>query len=121
MDIYRFEKLRVYQNAMALVEMVYDLTKLFPREERFALSDQLKRAVVSIVLNIAEGAGGQGDIEYKNFLRIARKSLYETVAALKIAERLFNLTINLALDQCSLVGRELSALIKSLSDKKSKD
>lgn len=106
---------------MELVVRVYNLTKLLPLEERFALSDQLKRAVVSIVLNIAEGSGGQGDLEYKNFLRIARKSLYETIAALKIAEKLFNIKIDRILDQCTIVGRELNALMKALSNKKAKD
>lgn len=102
--MYRFEKLRVYQNAMLLVE-----------EEKFALIDQLKRAVTSIVLNIAEGSGSFGDIEFKRFLKIALRSLYETVAGLKIAEKIFNLNIDVALKKCETVGKELTALIKSLN------
>ena len=114
--MYRFEKLRVYQNALKLVEEIYRITKSLPVEEKFALIDQLKRSCTSIVLNIAEGTGSLGDIEFKNFLRHALKSLYETVAGLKIAERLFNANVTSALESCEIVGKELNALIKSLSN-----
>ena len=116
--MYRFEKLRVYHNSLELVTAIYKLTKLLPTEEKFALIDQLKRSSTSIVLNIAEGTGGLGDIEFKNFLRIALKSLYETVAGLKISEKLFNLDIKTALEKCDIVGKELNALIKSLSSQR---
>jgi len=116
--MYRFEKLRVYHNALELIAEIYKLTKLLPIEEKFALIDQLKRSVTSIVLNIAEGTGALGDIEFKNFLRHALKSLYETVAGLKIAEKLFNLDISIALNKCETVGKELNALIKSLTNDK---
>lgn len=113
--MYRFEKLRVYHSAMDLVEDVYKLVEKFPTDEKFALSDQLKRAVTSIVLNIAEGSGGLGDKELKSYLRNALKSLYETVAGLKIAEKLFEVNIAQVLEKSDKVGRELNALIKSLS------
>ncbi|MDP2638025.1 MAG: four helix bundle protein [Candidatus Levybacteria bacterium] len=116
--MYRFERLRVYHNALELVAEIYKLTKLLPAEEKFALIDQLKRSSASIVLNIAEGTGGLGDIEFKSFLRIALKSLYETVAGLKIAEKLFNINIQISLEKCELVGKELNALIKSLSSQR---
>lgn len=116
--MYRFEKLRVYHNALDLVEEVYKLTKSLPTEEKFALIDQLKRSSVSIVLNIAEGTGGLGDIEFKSFLRIALKSLYETVAGLKIAERLFKVNIKISLQKCEIVGKEINALIRSLTNDK---
>lgn len=112
--MYRFEKLRVYNDALDLVEIIYKLIKELPGDEKFALIDQLKRSVTSIVLNIAEGSGGLGDKEFKSFLRNSLKSLYETAAGLKIAERLFHTEINEALEKCDFVGRELNALIKSL-------
>ncbi len=115
--MYRFEKLRVFQSSLDLVEIIYKLTRLLPKEEKFALVDQLKRASISIVLNIAEGTGGKGDIEFKNYLRHSLKSLYETVAALKIAQRLFGLDISLPLLKCENVGIELNALINSLKAK----
>ena len=117
----RFEKLRVYQNAMILVKMVYQIANSLPKEEQFALASQLKRSVTSIILNIAEETGGLGDIEFKSFLRIARKSLYETVAGLKIAETLFHIDVSRELKQADIVGKELNGLIKSLSSQKTKD
>ena len=118
--MYRFEKLRVYHNALDLVKEVYKLTKDLPIEEKFALIDQLKRSATSIVLNIAEGTGALGDIEFKSFLRVALKSLYETVAGLKIAEKLFKINIKTALGKCEIVGKELNALIKSLTNQRQK-
>lgn len=102
---------------MELVKEIYAITKRLPNEEKFALIDQLKRSSTSVVLNIAEGTGGLGDKEFKNFLRIALKSLYETVAGLKIAEKLFKVDIANALEKCDRVGKELNALIKSLKAK----
>jgi len=112
--MYKFEKLRVYKNAMKLIKLVYEIIKLLPDEEKFGLKDQLGRSVTSIVLNIAEGTGGLGDKEFKNFLRHALKSLYETVAGLKIAEELYRIDVSAQLIQANIVGRELNALIKSL-------
>lgn len=111
---YRFENLRVYKNAMLLVKEIYRLIKALPKEEKYGLSDQLRRSSISIVLNIAEGTGGLGDVEFKSFLRNALKSLYETVAGLKVAEMLYTIKIDTAINQCSIVGRELNALINSL-------
>lgn len=117
--MYRFEKFRVYHSAISLVEEIYKLTKKFPSEEKFALIDQLKRSSTSIVLNIAEGSGSSGDKEFCRFLRIALKSLYETVASLKIAEKLFSLDVNIPVQKCDITGSELNALIKILNVSKS--
>ena len=115
--MYRFEKLRVYHDAMDLVQNVYQTTRLLPQEERFVLVDQLRRSVISIVLNIAEGSGGLGDKEYQSFLRNALKSLYETVAGLMLSQKMYHLNISIALEKCDLVGKELNALIKYLKSK----
>ncbi len=112
--MYRFEKLRVYNNALLLVKLVYKMIEKLPKEEKFGMIDQLRRSVTSIVLNIAEGSGGLGDKEFKNYLRHSLKSLYETVAGLKIIESLYKIDINDCLLQCDKVGKELNALIKSL-------
>lgn len=112
--MYRFEKLRVYQDAMLLVKHIYTVIRQLPPEEKFGLGDQLRRSGTSIVLNIAEGTGGFGDTEFKSFLRNSRKSLYETVAGLKVAEMLYAIEVNQTLGECSIVGKELNSLIKSL-------
>lgn len=82
-----FEKLRVYQQALDLTEVVYRLTRKFPREELFGVTSQLNRAVVSVPLNIAEGQGRWTRAENKNFLIIARGSLYEILAIVEVASR----------------------------------
>ncbi len=53
-----FENLKVYQRALEYVDFVYSITKSFPKTEMFSLTDQFKRASISICLNIAEGSGG---------------------------------------------------------------
>lgn len=72
---------------MELVDKVYDLVGRFPVEERFALSDQLRRAAVSIPSNIAEGFGRETHKDFAHFLSQARGSLYEVDTQLEIAIR----------------------------------
>ena len=85
---FSFKNLIVWQKAVQFTELVYTQVKLFPDSERYALSDQLRRAVVSIPSNIAEGAGRAGNRDYAHFLSIARGSLYETLTQIEIAVRL---------------------------------
>ena len=63
-----FKNLIVWQKAMALVKAVYALSKQFPSEERYALTDQIRRAVISIPSNIAEGNGRASNADYGHFL-----------------------------------------------------
>lgn len=72
-----YRELDVWQMSMTLCENVYTLIQSFPSEERFALCDQLRRAVISIPSNIAEGNGRDSKAEYARFLSIARGSLFE--------------------------------------------
>ena len=65
-----FRKLIVWQKAMDLVRMVYRKSKDFPLDERYALTDQLRRAVVSIPSNIAEGSGRASNKDYAHFCRL---------------------------------------------------
>ena len=83
----RYKELIVWQKAMALVDWVYGMMRLFPKDERFRLCDQLARAVVSIPSNIAEGCGRGSCHDYAHFLTIARGSLFETMTQLEIARR----------------------------------
>ena len=114
---FHFEKLLVWRDAMDLVTEIYQATKAFPREERYGLTDQLRRAVVSISANIAEGRGRYHTKEFVQFLYIARGSLYETITLLKAASSLVYLQpkeVNALLVQCQRVGSKLSGLINSL-------
>ena len=58
---FHFEELRAYQKSLDYIDSVYEITKKFPKEERYGLTSQFIRATASIALNIAEGAGGTGD------------------------------------------------------------
>ena len=78
----------VWQKAMDLVEAVYKATASFPKEETYALTSQIRRAVVSIPANIAEGQGRRLTKEYLYFLANARGSLLELDTHLEIAARL---------------------------------
>jgi len=88
MTVKSYKDLIVWQKAMDLVEMVYQATKEFPREELYGLTNQLCRAAVSIPSNIAEGHARRSTAEFRNFLSIARGSLAEVETQLLIAQRL---------------------------------
>ena len=82
-----FRDLLVWQKSMDLADVVYRLTRSFPREETFGLAAQLRRSAVSIASNIAEGQGRSSSREFKQFLNIARGSLCELQTQLEIAQR----------------------------------
>jgi len=88
MQVKSYKDLIVWQKAMDLVELVYQATKGFPKEELYGLTNQLRRAVVSVPSNIAEGQVRKSSAEFRNFLSIARGSLAEVETQLLIAERL---------------------------------
>ena len=83
-----YRDLEVWKQAMELCETVYGIVRMFPADERYALGDQLRRAVVSIPSNIAEGNGRDSRSEYARFLSIARGSLFEVQTQLELASRL---------------------------------
>lgn len=89
---YSYRKLNVYKNAKAFVIDVYALIKKFPREEQYALCDQLRRAAVSVPSNIAEGLSRFSSKEKAHFLEIAYGSLMEVQCQLDIAKDLKYIT-----------------------------
>ncbi len=80
-----FRKLNAYIYAKELVKKVYELLKKFPREEQYALCDQLRRAVVSLPSNIAEGTGRVSSKDQAHFFAIAYGSLMEVLAQMDVA------------------------------------
>src|SRR5262245_47539385 len=74
----RFTEIRVWQRAHALVLDVYRATQQFPKEERYGVTSQLRRAAVSVPTNIAEGSKRDSNAEYSRFLNIAEASMAET-------------------------------------------
>ena len=89
---YSFEKLKVWQEAKKLVVDVYRLLDSFPKFEKYALCDQIRRAIVSVPSNIAEGSGRRSLKEQIHFLEIAYGSLMETYNQLLIAIELTYIT-----------------------------
>lgn len=84
---YKFENLEVWKLSMGLVHLIYKITKKFPNEEKFGLISQIRRAAISIGLNIAEGSGRKTKKDFANFTRNAIGSTLEVIACLRIAEQ----------------------------------
>ena len=87
-ETFSFEKLDVYQAARDLVKQIYLIQKTFPKEETFALANQIRRASVSITTNIAEGCGRTTPGEKKYFIGVAFGSMTETFSELLTAQDL---------------------------------
>jgi four helix bundle protein len=118
-----FRDLKVWHKAVGCSIAVYKLTSKFPREEVFGLSNQLRRAAVSVASNIAEGYGRGTKRDYLNFLVIARGSNSEVQTQLEIARKLsLGLTADLdaAENVAFEVGKMLNALLKSLRGEESR-
>jgi four helix bundle protein len=109
--MYRFEKLIVWQESLELVKNVYSFSEEL---KDFGLKDQIRRAVTSIPINIAEGSGAQNDKEFNRYLYIARKSLFETLACLKIIALLYKKEDSTIEDQINEVGKLLNGLINKV-------
>jgi four helix bundle protein len=111
------EKLDVWKKAIDFVVAIYRATDSFPKEEKFGLTSQLRRAAVSIPANIAEGAGRKSSKEFGHFLSNSQGSASEVDTELLIANRLTYLhetnylPLRSALDE---IGRMLTGLSKSL-------
>ena len=82
---FSFEKLDVYQKARELIKDIYLLQNSFPKEERYALGDQVRRAATSIAANLAEGSGRQSMKEKVHFVEIAYGSMTEVFCELQTA------------------------------------
>src|SRR5882762_9854107 len=112
-----FRDLRVWQGGMELVEEVYRLTRGFPREELYGLTNQLRRAAVSIPSNIAEGQTRSHIKEFLQFLSTAQGSLAEVRTQIELAGRLKYLPaeqVEAALERAGSLAKQLYALRNSL-------
>jgi len=84
---YKFEQLEVWKRALEYIDQIHEISNQLPKHERYNLSEQMTRAANSIALNVAEGSTGLSDAEQDRFLRIAVRSLLETVACLHLVKR----------------------------------
>jgi four helix bundle protein len=116
-----FRELVVWQKSMDLVTAIYHTSKIFPKDEMYGLTSQLRRSAVSVPSNIAEGYGRNGLNDYLRFLNIAISSLFELQTQVEIS---FNLKyinqkkFNTLYELTREVERMLSSLIRSLKSKR---
>ncbi len=114
MGVKSYKELAVWQQAMDFVVEVYRLIGVLPKEEQFALGGQLRRAVVSIPSNIAEGFGRDSNKEFAHFLLMSRGSLYEVGTQLEVVRRLGYAKVDDSLNErITALSKMLGALIRS--------
>jgi len=99
-----YRELIIWQKSMDLVKNVYELTLLFPKEEKFGLISQIQRSAVSIPSNISEGAGRNSNKEFRNFLGIANGSINELSTQLELSIRIGYLKENQLKEVFSLIN-----------------
>jgi len=85
---HNFRNMKIYKRAIEYSIDIYRMTKIFPKNEIYGLTSQIRRAAISIALNIAEGSGNTSEKEFKRFLEISLRSVYEVMACLEIALKL---------------------------------
>ena len=122
-EIFGYKNLVAYHRAKALVTFVYKLLKKFPREEQYAMCDQLRRAVVSVTSNIAEGTSRGTYPDKIHFLEIAYSSMMEIHSQLDVACDLGYITIDdlfSAEETILSVVKPLSGLRSSYQEKSHK-
>ena len=120
MSVQHYRELIVWQKAIGLVETVYRATENFPKTEIYALTNQIRRAAVSIPSNIAEGQGRNSTRDFLHFLPVAQGSLLELETQIIIAERLGyfdKAQENSLLETTAEISRMLSGLRNSLNKK----
>ncbi len=105
------KQLQVYQIAMKLVEEVYKITRIFPKDEQFNLTSQLRRAAISVCSNLAEGSARYSKLEIKRFYEISRSSVVEIDTQFDIALNLEYLTK----DRIKELESHLESVFKMLS------
>jgi len=116
-----FRDLHVWQRGMNLVEAVYRLSASFPKSELYGLTEQIRRAAVSIPSNLAEGHSRESTKEYLNFVSMAQGSLAEVETQLEIALRLrYASSADVAplLEEAKVLGKQLYALRNALGKRR---
>ena len=124
MDKFSFEDLNAYKYSRALVKSIYTLLDKFPYSERNALTDQLRRAVISVPSNIAEGMGRMSSKEQAHFIEISYGSLMEVLCQIQLARDLGYISDEELLEKkvqiqstAKLISGLRSSLVKTLNTK----
>ena len=114
---FRFEKLEVWQEARKINQVIYRLTRKFPREELFAMTSQIRRASISVSSNIAEGSGRNSDKDFAHFLEQSYGSLMEVASVFFLALDEGYVTENdldLLFDEIEKLAKRTASLNRSL-------
>ena len=106
--MHNYKKLNVWVSSISLVKNIYKLTRKFPKDEMFVLTQQLRRAAISIPSNIAEGAGRNSNAQFKNFLQISIGSCYEAETQLIISKELEYISE----EELETISKELDSIMK---------
>ena len=117
MEPFDFRRLDVYRNAKQLSRLIYELLRKYPAEERFALCSQLRRAVTSIPINIAEGFGRFSSKEKAHFIEIAFGSVTEVLCEIELSldeGYISQEEFKQVEERLSVIGKQLSGLHSSI-------
>ena len=120
MNDFFYRKLLVYQHALIFVKEIYALTNKFPSGERHCLTDQIRRAVISIPSNIAEGMGRFSIKDRIRFIEISNGSLMEVMCQLEIAHSLGYITsedLHVQETKIATIAKMILGLKKNLEEK----
>lgn len=112
-----FKQLRIWQESFSFADDIYKLTASFPKEERYGLTQQLRRAAVSIGANISEGCGKRTNKDFASFLYNSMGSIKECEHLLLFAKRqnFIGLTdFNTLNEKLNIIGKQLTNFIKTL-------
>jgi four helix bundle protein len=116
--MFNFEKLDVWQKPIGFADLVYNHTRHFPADERFGLTNQMRRAAVSISSNIAEGTSRVSEADFARFIEITTGSVFEVVSQAFVGRRqnfLNQESFRALYTAAEEIGRMLSGLRKSLA------
>ena len=115
--MFNFEKLEVWQEAINFADTVYTITRTFPETEKFGLTNQMRRAAVSISSNLAEGSSRSSRPDFARFVEIATGSLFEVISQATISKRqgfLSEVGFNQMYSACEKQSKMLGGLRRSL-------
>ena len=112
-----YHQLEIWNRAMDYTVKVYEFTAGSPADEKYNLASQLRRAAVSVPLNIAEGSASATNAEFARFLSYAYRSMKETVAAFELCQRLYPATKRDSIVNLIDEGNQISKMIRSLLQK----
>jgi four helix bundle protein len=115
-----FTKLAVWQKAHSFTVNLYQITANFPSQERYGLTNQIRRASVSVESNISEGCGRNGDKEFSRFLDIAQGSAYEVKCQILISRDLGYIDLDkaqLLIDKINEISKMINSLNQTIKTK----